>query len=1248
MAGSIFNRILSGLSAIANIDVGSPGNGSGGSGSLPSARITAYFAPLGKSSRGLPAAILRYIAEGDNSSIVLTLQQTTTQQAWTYRQRIWPDRDGEALLAKPQNWRIDQMQRLGEVLAALQPLTHDWGFFGTRKSPDWLRHVVSLWLPRERKAQPVAVLVDLAAETADPVGAALDIVFGRDPHNYGTTNAVARFTGLGEWLAASRDAIIVAAPNLAADVRAELAAAMGRLGLQDSYRELLIDLACGSAKKVRASARQALTACDKPALTEALDARFAKAAPGTRAELVAIATGALGTAAPSLLARWRDSETAPKVIAALDQAGGAISSVPPPPPVKDGGAIFAVPAHPDGPLGYTAVDGSWVDAGGPLTLPPPSPVPPELLASLLPAVAEFNVQLTKGKAEAGFIRWHWSKQFSPKDKGTLAAIGRLAEGTTPLIPASYNPALDWLRWHQFKHPAVDAFFHDPRLTLRHLARLSVGMTNCYIHGLFGDWTGPIGRAVQARLTDPQATRSFIAMWIEAGGQDFIADQLKNRWGSHLPPFDALIWPTLCTHFDDIDQALGLIPQSVSEPKLPLRGLDLLEQFPILPNRYRNRLMVLAGDTAAKTRDAARALLKDTPGIDGAIAVQLLDGKQEVRALAAEWLASRGARDELAAIRAAQAKEKSDVARAAMITALQRLGDDVSHLFEPLVLVKEAKAGLAKTKPKGLDWFPFDMLPVLHWADGTPVDPTLPRWWITLAAKLKQPGGNALINLWLDRLATGDAHKLGWMVLTGWIDEDTRRPSDAEASAYAAQNVDAVLKQNIANLKRWPQGADYFPTDRNVVFARLKRDKASVYLGSASDSKGILALAARVNGADAAQRIRPFLKDHGSRTSQAKALMEVLAAIGTSAALQVLLGAANRMKQRSVQDFAGALVDDIAARNGWTAAQLADRTVPTGGFDPDGTQELDCGMDRTYRLQFDATDAIIIVNPDGREVKALPAPRVDEEKPLVDAAKKQLSNARKEVKQVLAAQIARLQEAMFLQRAWDLAEWETFLAAHPLVGRIAARLVWEGLGNEGQSLGLFRPLGDGSFTDPADNNVMLDAFTTIRLAHSSLISAENIAAWRQHLADYAVEAPFDQLGRDLPVLDVTQAKATDIKDREGWMIESFKLRGVATKLGYQRGRAEDGGWFHTYEKSFRDAGVMVVIEFTGSPLPEENQPSALISLSFRKLRGTTTGGLMPLADVPPVLLAESWRDLHDIADRGTGLDPEWKKKANHGY
>jgi len=235
--------------------------------------------------------------------------------------------------------------------------------------------------------------------------------------------------------------------------------------------------------------------------------------------------------------------------------------------------------------------------------------------------------------------------------------------------------------------------------------------------------------------------------------------------------------------------------------------------------------------------------------------------------------------------------------------------------------------------------------------------------------------------------------------------------------------------------------------------------------------------------------------------------------------------------------------------------------------------------------------------------------------------------------------------MCLQRSWDRGEWESFIMGHPIVGRLAARLVWQGIDAEGQPGVSFRPLGDGSYSDAEDGDVEVTDFATVRLAHSSLLDPSAVTGWRQHLADYAVASPFDQFGRDLPKLDKAQAKVRAITDREGWMIENFKLRGAATKLGYQRGPAQDGGWFMTYEKSYRDAGLEVEIEFTGSPLPEENRLTALQSLSFRKVRAGGGGGTqVALGDVPPVLLAECWRDLHDIAAKGTGFDPDWQKKA----
>jgi hypothetical protein len=64
------------------------------------------------------------------------------------------------------------------------------------------------------------------------------------------------------------------------------------------------------------------------------------------------------------------------------------------------------------------------------------------------------------------------------------------------------------------------------------------------------------------------------------------------------------------------------------------------------------------------------------------------------------------------------------------------------------------------------------------------------------------------------------------------------------------------------------------------------------------------------------------------------------------------------------------------------------------------------------------------------------------------------------------------------------------------------------------------------------------------------------------------------------------------------------------------------------------------------LPEENTLAALYTLSFRLLRDNGHHGRqLTLKEVPPVLLAETWQDLHDIAAKGTGFDPDWQKKVH---
>ncbi|MBI4922294.1 MAG: DUF4132 domain-containing protein [Devosia nanyangense] len=1207
-------------------------------GGPPADRIAEHFKRLKEVAPGLPAKVARFVIHGDNSSILVTIQGNTARTTWQRRGSYYPPRDEAQIFANPHDWNFDQMQRLGEAIAALQPITYNYGFFGSKKSPDWLRHVVALWLGHDRKEGRITTLLALAEKTGQGTASVLDIVFGPDATNFRSSNSVHRLVGVHEWLDGARDEVRVVSGGLDADQRAELVATIGRFKLHDAYLDLLVDGATGSSKKVRTAARQALSGADAVVLADALRVRFQSTSPGRQVELVEVAALTLGETAVPLLAEWGRSEISAKVRATLDRVSGAVAPV-----TTASKTDRPSPWHVDGPQGYVAVDGSWIDVPPQEPLPEPGAMPPETLHVLDPVMAEFNRLLAVGQAEAAASEhkhWHWSRHHTRKGPRDLEHLAELAEGTH--LKPNWS-ALDWLRLPQLKHPAVSAFLNDPGLSLSHLVRLAVATSNGHIAFLFGDWGGPIGTAIQHRIEKGADIRTILQLWLGAGGTDHIKDYLSRGSYGPLPDLGAPLWPVLCQRFAQLDEALGLVPQSGGKSMEPLLALELLGMFPSLPERYRGPLMLLATDSSARLRQGARTLLRQTPAIGSAIALQLQDSRQDARALAAEWLAARNEVEQVPVIRQALGKERSDRARAAMITALERLNEDVSEYFDRPTLVKDAKAGLAKAQPKGLEWLqPYVRLLSLQWKDGTPVDPLLPEWWSVLAVKLKQPGGNALINLWLDRLSPRDAQRLGWTILTGWIDEDTRTPTDEEANAHAALHVDATLRQHIGWAKQYPQSADYWPTDRAVVFEALKRQKAGTYLGSAADSKGVLALATRVAGADAAQRVRAFLKDHGSRVSQAKALLELLAAIGTGPALQLLLSAANRSKQRSVQAHAAALIAEVAEHNGWSPAQLADRTVPTGGFDTDGTQELDCGTNRSYRLQLDARDAVIILNADGREVKALPGPRIDDERPAVEAAKKQLATARNEVKQVLTAQTERLQEAMCLQRSWTRGDWESFVAGHPIVGRVATRLVWQGVDAGGQPVATFRPLGDGSNTDATDGEVDLAEIGDIRLAHSSLLDEGSVAAWRAHLADYAVEPPFDQLGRDLPQLEEGQGVARTITDREGWMIDSFKLRGIATKLGYQRGQAQDGGWFLTYEKTYHEAGLVAEIEFTGSPLPEASRPTALQSMSFRKLRGS--GGQVPLADVPPVLRAECWRDLHDIAAKGMGFDPEWQKKA----
>lgn len=626
------------------------------------------------------------------------------------------------------------------------------------------------------------------------------------------------------------------------------------------------------------------------------------------------------------------------------------------------------------------------------------------------------------------------------------------------------------------------------------------------------------------------------------------------------------------------------------------------------------------------------MLAAAPDVGGRLIALLDDSRQAVRAGAAEWLADRRDDGAVAALKARLKKEKSEVAQASILSALRKLGEDISGFVGPKALIAEAEKGLKSAKLDKLAWLGLDATPRIQFRNGTAVPPEVLKWWIALAVKLKQPGENGLFSIYLDQLRPEDAKAFSTWVLDTWVSYDTAVPSDEEANAYAKANAQARYQGTV----RWIK--DY---TEERAFADLRREFKSNYLHSGAETKGLLALATRAPSALAADRVRAYLKNHGSRTSQASSLLEMLAGMRDPVGLQVVIAAATRLKQKGVQKFAGELITRVAEANGWTLDELADRTIPTAGFDDDGVLALACGEDgKVYEGRLNAKLEIVLRNPAGKEVAGLPS-GADE---ATTASKKQLSTSKKELKQVIAMQTARLYEALCAERTWSVDDWRRFFHDHPVMRKLVERAVWTGLDVEGNSIGSFRPTAEGDCSDQADNPVDIGTFASVRLAHGALMSTEHAKAWDLHLKDYEVQPLFAQFGRTLMRIAPEQAKQTEITDRKGWLTDAFIIRGAAGKLGYERGPPLDGGFFNEYRKPFGSAGLDAVIEFTGNSLPEENVPAAIVSLKFERHMGPgRAGSAMRLGDVPPVLLSECWNDYHAFAAKGA-FDKGWEKKS----
>ena len=869
------------------------------------------------------------------------------------------------------------------------------------------------------------------------------------------------------------------------------------------------------------------------------------------------------------------------------------------------------------------------DEEAPVEVPPFTPI--EIGPDAAPVKAELRAALnrlagrTDADARQSLLIRDWVDRARRTTDADLDALVAVADGKSRRCP-------EFLRRFSVHWIADQA----PSLTFAHALRLHCAEdegTAAYW------WYGMTLNRYMDPDTDPRAVEELMAR--TGCDRDSLIESFRTYVFQETDVEVSWAW---------FAERPGLLREALGRPDSVVRALEILGAMPRVPAGLSAVVADIAVGDSKVNRPLAQAVLRSHPRVRELAEQALGEGRAQVRASAAAWVGSLGREASVPVLAAAVRKEKKDVVRAALLAALRECGGDLSEFLSPRALGAEAARGLKSRTPASLAaWFDFDSLPPVHWSDGAGepadlVDPAVIRWWVVLADRLKDPNGRGIIALYLSLLEPSDAAALAGHVVRAWAERDARRPDPEESRAHAQvagrQAYDGAQQwlaqcradKKMADSLEWAESQAAITLEEHVAAAYAEHQR--IYTGSAMADKGLLAFAAGMDDGELAGLVRAFMRDNPGRRAQFDALVRALYANGQDRALQVLLGVARRHKMAGVQATAAALAQETASERGWSAEELADRTVPTAGFDADGLLRLSYGQ-REFTGRLTPDFKIRVTGPDGRSRAGLPAPRAGEDAEVVRAAKKRLSAARKEAKEVLTLQSERLYEAMCASRTWPAAEWRELLAGHPLVGRLVTRLIWTAAPPEGGPL-TFRPTEDGELIGADDAVVEFEPQAVVALAHRARLTDEEAAAWRQHLADYGIESLFDQLSAVVPRIEKNQKVLTDL---QGHMTDSFTLRAAALKRGYKRGEPMVAGFFDTYVKDFAALGLTAVLGFTGACLPEEKIPCATTSLSF-----TRRGCPVPLDRVPPVLLAECRADYAALAALGP-YDPDWEVSAS---
>ena len=370
-------------------------------------------------------------------------------------------------------------------------------------------------------------------------------------------------------------------------------------------------------------------------------------------------------------------------------------------------------------------------------------------------------------------------------------------------------------------------------------------------------------------------------------------------------------------------------------------------------------------------------------------------------------------------------------------------------------------------------------------------------------------------------------------------------------------------------------------------------------GAPSKDKWLMTGAGCVGDERFVHHLTPMIREWPGVSQHKRAVtgLDALRNVGTDVALQQIAGIAAKVKFAAIKKRAGEAMNEIAEQMGFTRDQLEDRIIPDGGLDERGTREFSFGPRRFLASVTPECKVVVrLIGDDGRPTgkprTSLPKPNQSDDAELAEDAKAEFTALKKTVTGLAKIQNKRFENAMISGRRWEAADFETYLAPHPLLRGLLSSVVWSIYDGDSR-VGLGRIDEDGQLVDIDDEPVAIDG-RTLGIVHPVDLSEAERSSWASVQADYELVEAFPQLSRQVFTLPSDQGDDLVLHGLPEGAFPAGKLIGGFSKFDWTRGEPLDAGVYVLFGKYFHAADVTAVIQFDpgmwvgGSPAEQEDQ------------------------------------------------------------